>query len=94
MVIDIFGISQVLYSKVSIHRIIGVNIEQILDSTPLCILRSFRYLIYLEPLTTSFLSEEHHGMMHSGRVNMLNEVVITSIRALRTYSSSILSSEL
>ena len=90
MAVDEFRIIQVLDTQVGSHHIIRIDIQQILDSASLRSLVAFRYFVHLQPVTFTFLGEEHHRIMHSCRIDVLNEVFIAGFTTLRPYSTPIL----
>ena len=93
MTVNIFLVIQTLHTQICINSIVRVNVQQVLDSTALRVLCSFRYFIYLQPVTFTLLSKEHHRVVHCCRVDVLNKVFITGFSTLRAYSTAVLSTE-
>ena len=93
MAINKLRIFQTLHTQVCSYIIVRVNIQQILNSTSLRILRSLRYFIYFQPIALAFLCKEHHRIVHGSRINMFYKVFITGLRTFRTYTTTILCTE-
>ena len=76
------------------HAVTSIYVQHILDGTTLIGLTAFGYIVNLQPVATTTFSEEHHGVMHGGRINLLYEVVITRSCSFYTDSATILCLEL
>ena len=94
MVVDELCIIQTSQAEESVHLVIALNIEQVLDSSSLRIAVTLWNLIALEPVAASLLREEQHGLVHGSRIDELREVLITCAGTFGTYSTSCLLTEL
>ena len=71
-----------------IHGIVSINIQQVLYGTSLRSLVAFRNFIALQPMATSFLGKEQHGLVHRGGIDKLGEILVACMGTLRPYSAS------
>ena len=94
MVVDELSIIQTSQTEESIHLVIALNIEEVLDSTTLGIAVTLRNLVALQPVAAALLGEEQHSLVHGSRIDILGEVLITGTGSLRTYSTTSLLTEL
>ena len=94
MTVNEVCVRKVLHTQICIYSIIRINIQQVLNSTSLGILGTFRDFIYFKPITLTLLSKEHHGIVHGCRIYVFNEVCIAGICTLGAYSTTVLSTEL
>ena len=76
-----------------VHRIIGVNVEQVLYSSALAVFGTFGYLIYLEPVAPALAGEEQHVVVHRRGVDVLDKVFVAGIAAARAHTATVLRSE-
>ena len=82
MAVDEFLVIKILHAQICSNSIIGVNIQKVLDSSSLRSFVAFRYFVNLQPVTLTFLCKEQHSVMHCGRIDMFNEVLITGFATL------------
>ena len=68
MTVDELGIVQTSETEESIHLVIAVDIEEVLDGTALRVAVALRNLIALQPVATSLLGEEEHSVKSLSRV--------------------------
>ena len=88
------SITQFANQEASLNRITRLDHEHILDSTSLSSLRTLRNIIYLQPIATSTTRKEHHRVVHSARIDMLDEIIIARSTTLRANTATSLSAEL
>ena len=93
MAIDELLVVETSQAQECVHAIITLNIEQVLYSSTLTVLVSFRNLEALEPVATSLLREEHHRVVHRCRIDVLREVLLAAVCALASHSASCLLAE-
>ena len=93
MAVDEFLIVQVLHAQVGIDSIVGVDVQQILDGASLRVLRTFGYFVHLQPVALALLGEEHHGVVHRGRIDMFYEVLIAGFGTFGAYPTTVLCTE-
>ena len=77
MAIDKFSVFQTFHTKVGSYIIIRINVQQVLNGTSFRVFRTFRNLVYFQPITFSLLSKKHHSVVHCSRINMLNKILVT-----------------
>ena len=86
---DIVAVDKVLVLQATstqtqghVHRIIGIDVEQILDSTSLRRLVALRDVVAVEPVAAALLCEEEHRLVHGGGIDILREVLLTRMGSL------------
>jgi len=81
-------------TKERVNAVIALDIEQVLYCTALRVLCPFGYLIALQPVATSLLRKEHHGVVHRRRIYIFGEVLLTAVSTLAANASACLLPEL
>ena len=74
--------------------VVTFDIEQVLYCPTLRVFRSFRYLIALQPVAATLLGEEHHRVVHGGRIDELCEILFTAVGTLAADTTTGLLAEL
>ena len=85
---------EVLNAQYSIDSVVGLDVQHILDSTALRVLVALRNLIALLPVAATLLGEEEQCVVHSGRIDILGEVVVTMAGSFGSDTSTTLLVEL
>ena len=92
-VVELFVVEP-LQTQDGIDGIITLNVEHILNGTPLTVAIALGNLIAFEPVTTSFFREKEHCLVHCCRVNELREILFAMASSLCSYTTSCLFAEL
>ena len=88
MVLNEIDIVKSLNAKESIHRIVGIYVQEVLYSTSLGCLITFRNFVALQPIAATFLRKEEHRLVHRGRIDVLRKVFISRVGPFTTHSAT------
>ena len=83
-------VAEVLDAQNGIDRIVGLDVEHILDGATLRVLVALRNLVTLLPVAAALLCEEQQRVVHCGRIDILCEVVVAMTGCLRTHTATAL----
>ena len=87
-------IIQFLDMQAGVDGIVRINVQHILNRTPLGVLRAFWNFIHLEPETFSLCSKEKHRVVHGCRVDILDEILIARCASPTSNTAASLSAEI
>ena len=76
--------------ETGIDTVVRVDIEHVLNSTPLRLTRSFFDFVNAQPVTAAFGGEEQHRVVHRGLIDVLDEVLVAGRTSLITYAAATL----
>ena len=62
-------ILQLAYQQTCLHLVTRFYLKHVLYGTSLVLLCSFGYIINLQPIATTTVSKEHHGVVHGAGVS-------------------------
>ena len=93
MAVEELTVVEVLDTQYGIDGIVRLDVEQVLYRPTLRVLRSLGYFIALEPVAPALLCEEQQRIVHGGGIYILGEVLIASVRALASHSTTALLAE-
>ena len=79
---------EILHTDEGIDSVSRLDAQEILQCTTLGILSTFGDLIYLEPVATPHLGEEEHRLVHRSRIDVLDEIFVSCIATLSTYTAT------
>ena len=88
MAVDELLVVETAQTQECIDAVVAFDIEEVLYRSALAALVSFRNLVALQPVATSLLGEEHHGVVHCGWIDELCEVLLSAMGSLATHSTS------
>ena len=94
MVFYVFLVIQPLHVDTGTNLVTFLEVDHILDSTALGLFVALRQVIYLLPVQTSHLGEEHHRRVHRCLINFLNEILVTCATRLRANTATALLTEI
>ena len=72
----------------SVDGVVALDVEKILNGTPLGVLLSLGNVVAVKPVDASLLGEEKHGLVHRGGIDVFREVVVAGMGALGTHTAS------
>ena len=90
MALEELLVAEVLDAQNGIDRIVGLDVEHILDGATLRVLVALRNLVTLLPVAAALLCEEQQCVVHCGRIDILGEVVVAMTGCLRTHTATAL----
>ena len=93
MVLYVLLVVETLHVDAGTYFIALLKVDHILNCTAFGLFVAFRQFIYLEPVQTTHLGEEHHRRVHRSLVNVLDEILITSTTGFRTDTAACLLTE-
>ena len=85
---------QAAQTQQCVDRVVGLDVEHVLDGATLEVLVALGYLVALEPVAAALACEEQHGLVHRSRVDIFGEVLLACACSLRTYAAARLLAEL
>ena len=88
--VHVVGIVQTLDVDVGAHLVVGLNLDDVLDGAALRAARALGNLVDLEPVAAALLREEEHRVVHRGRIDVLDEVLVARGAPLGTPAAAVL----
>ena len=90
---ELFVVKTAAQTQERLYAVVALYVQQVLYGSSLRVLSTFGYLVTLQPVTTSLVREEHHGVVHRGRIDVLRKIIVTAVGALAANSTARLLTE-